>query len=201
MKTGTPRVLRQSALQEDVEAAAGGHSSDPGGHQLSPRLHHPPMNLRVRMLQDGVPTGPFPPGETGPERGRSGDWLLFPSRASSCISPRGTLPSSQQRTADGGLGASGAFMSRPLSHEEADDQIPRAGQGARRQGVGGPWVVTWSMWSQPAPKEESTVVSDTGEQWSPKQPPADPPAPMVPRTSGFSAPAGEAEGHWEHEGG
>src|SRR5699024_623779 len=35
----------------------------------------------------------------------------------------------------------------------------------------GSWVFTWSTWSQEDPAEDSTVVSEIGEQWSPKIPP------------------------------
>ena len=33
-------------------------------------------------------------------------------------------------------------------------------------------MATWSIWLQPAPVEESIVVSDIGEQWSPNTEPA-----------------------------
>src|SRR5690606_28819548 len=36
----------------------------------------------------------------------------------------------------------------------------------------GNWVLTWSMWSHSAPADESTVVSEIGELWSPKTAPA-----------------------------
>ena len=51
----------------------------------------------------------------------------------------------------------------------------------------GSCVVTWSMWSHAAPKDDKHVVSDTGEQWSPKRPPpiiAD----TVAKTIGVSCP-------------
>lgn len=35
----------------------------------------------------------------------------------------------------------------------------------------GSCVLTWSMWSEAAPVEARTDVSDSGEQWSPKTPP------------------------------
>ena len=31
----------------------------------------------------------------------------------------------------------------------------------------GSWVLTWSIWSHPAPIDDKIVVSDIGEQWSP----------------------------------
>lgn len=35
----------------------------------------------------------------------------------------------------------------------------------------GIWVETWEMWSQPEPAEDKIVVSEIGEQWSPKTEP------------------------------
>ena len=35
----------------------------------------------------------------------------------------------------------------------------------------GPCVLTWSIWSEPDARDERIVVSEIGEQWSPKHPP------------------------------